>query len=287
MRSTKRSSSIAGPMPTRPATSNRSTSRSAPAASAAAATRCARSQVRGEGHARPCDTTSTGTWRSSDGRAVRNPTTTARQRVSNEARSAGTGATGCGCQPRIIPALHDAMSASQSRWQNLFASGAERSSPPAESSGGLAAATKETVGGSRRSPTSRSSTTRSMAACTDGEAVVSSSRNTTVSGRSRQRTAQRGGANVTDAPSRTGSPAKSEASLTLPMTTSHGRPSCSATCSRRRDLPSPGPPHSRTGWPICTATAKASRTWPDDPRFSWDIPPSDSCSDDINTNRRS
>ena len=93
------------------------------------------------------------------------------------------------------------------------------------SSGGFAAATNDTAGGSWRSPTSRSSTTRSIAACTDGDAVVSSSRNTTVSARSTQRVAHRGGAKMTEPPSRIGSPAKSDASRTLPTTTSHGRPS--------------------------------------------------------------
>src|SRR5690606_25729681 len=127
-----------------------------------------------------------------------------------------------------------------------FASGADSSQPSAARPGGLAAATIRTPGGSTRSPTVRSSTTRSMAACTAGGAVVSSSRNSSPDPAEASRSAQRGGANQVPWSRTTGSPAKSLGSRTEPTTTSTGSPSCRPSATTADVLPVPGAPHSRT-----------------------------------------
>jgi hypothetical protein len=100
----------------------------------------------------------------------------------------------------------------------------------------------------------RSSTTRSIAACTAGGAVVSSSRNSRPVPASESRVAHAGGESRTEPSVTTGRPAKSLGSRIEPITVSTGHPSASSSASTAEVLPVPGLPHNNTGTPADTAT---------------------------------
>jgi hypothetical protein len=100
--------------------------------------------------------------------------------------------------------------------------------------------------------------TRSIAACTAGGAVVSSSRNSRPRSAALSRKAQRGGARWTEPSMTTGRPAKSDGSLIEPITTSTGQSRAAPSATTADVLPVPGLPHSSTGTPDDTATASAS-----------------------------
>jgi len=115
-------------------------------------------------------------------------------------------------------------------------------------SAGFAAAPKLTVAGSCSAPTSWWVKGLSAAACTDGDAVVHSSKNTSDGPSwSASRCAHAGGARVTVPPGpTTGRPAKSLASWWLTMRVSTCQPERPALSSTAV-LPAPGDPQSRKG----------------------------------------
>ena len=228
------------------------------AAAAAAISRAAISQVRGDGQPRPAAAALVGGAQASPGRTCRKAATRPRDKISSACHPSGsTGTTGAD-QPPASPSATARGSVCHARWQSRLASGADRSQPSAACSGGLAAATTATSSGSVRSPTARSSTTRSRAAWTAGGAVDSSSRNSSPRPASASRRAQAGGANRTSPPTTMGSPAKSEGSLIEAITVSQGSPMAPAIARIADVLPVPGAPHSSTGTRAATATPSAS-----------------------------
>ena len=234
----------------------------APEAAAALHRSAAISQLRGLGQPRPALLPSSRIATARPGRTETNADTRPRPAASRESHPSGrTGTTGA-AQPALSPSANACASTGQSRWQNRFASGADRSQPPAANSGGLAAAIITTSSGSARSPTTRSSTTRSSAACTAGGAVEISSRNRTPRPCSARLRAHRGGAKTTLPSATTGRPAKSEGSRMEAMTVSHGRPISCDVALIADVFPVPGAPHSRTGTRAATATPRASTVMP-------------------------